>query len=114
LGKFLHIKECLRYEVKHFSLAAVREFTPSGPIPLCLQGFPAMSALEDGMHDGVVVDVDERDDDTIALDIALSRGAHKGEVVHVRATRNERDALSWLGLPVVVIVDGATIRVRRD
>jgi hypothetical protein len=73
-----------------------------------------MSAIEDGTHDGVVIDVDERDDDTIALDIALSRGAHKGEVVRVRTTRTERDALTWLGLPVVVIVDGATVRVRVD
>jgi hypothetical protein len=114
LGKFLHIKECLKHKVKHFPLAAQGEFNGNGRNPLCLQGFFAMSALEDGTYDGVVVDVDEGDDDTIAIEVAISSGDHKGEVVRVRAARRGDGALTLLGLPVVLRVDGETIGVRVD
>jgi hypothetical protein len=61
--------------------------------------------LDDGVYDAFVVWAETRDDGSIALDLTITTGAHKGEVVSVRATRATRDAIDLVGMP-------CTLRVR--
>lgn len=61
--------------------------------------------LDDGVYDAFVVWAETRDDGAIALDLTVTTGAHKGDVVSVRATGAPRDAIDLVGLP-------CTLRVR--
>jgi hypothetical protein len=61
--------------------------------------------LDDGAYDAFIVWAETRDDGSIALDLTITIGAHKGDVVSVRATGAPRDAIDLVGMPV-------TLRVR--
>src|SRR6187200_1552062 len=69
-----------------------------------LQGFSLMQSLADGEYDGIVVDASDTGDGAVALEIAISSGAQKGNTVVVRARNIERDALNVLALPVTLKV----------
>jgi hypothetical protein len=59
-----------------------------------------VNALEDGIYDVLIIDADVVDqNDVVRLELAITTGAHKGEVVAVRATNLGTDALSLLALP---------------
>jgi hypothetical protein len=73
-----------------------------------------MDVLSPGTYEGLVVDVDELDDDAIAIEVALTTGARKGDTVRVRGPRARRDALELLGLPVSLVVTDEGIRVAFD
>jgi hypothetical protein len=61
--------------------------------------------LDDGSYEGLVVDVNE--DDGVVLSITIVAGAHKGEVVDVRAAGMHDDAVDLLAMPcVLTVVDG--------
>jgi hypothetical protein len=80
-----------------------------------LQGFPAV--LEDGVYDALVVDAsDANDEDDVAttLDLAITSGPRKGDVVSVRARRLPRDALELLATPVTLHVEEGQPRVVFD
>ena len=62
-------------------------------------------SLDDGVYDAFVVWAETRDDGSIALDLTITTGAHKGDVVSVRATSAPRDAIDLVGVP-------CTLRVR--
>jgi hypothetical protein len=65
--------------------------------------------LEDGNYDVVVVDADnDPSSNDMHLELALTTGARKGEVVRLRATHVDRDPLSLLGLPGTLVVVDAT------
>jgi hypothetical protein len=68
--------------------------------------------MSDGTYDAFVVWAETRDDDTIALDLTITTGAHKGEVVAVRAASAPRDALELVGLPCTLVVDNSQPRVK--
>lgn len=70
-----------------------------------------MSELSDGSHDVVVVDAREDEHGVVHLELAVTSGAHKGEVVHVAARSFARDALDVLGLPATVHVHEGVPRV---
>ena len=57
--------------------------------------------LPDGRYDVLVVDA-TADDDALAIEITILAGAHKGEVVGVRATGVKLDELDLLGLPAAL------------
>jgi hypothetical protein len=70
-------------------------------------------ALEDGSYDAFVVWADaihDTNDDTkddapaLAIDVTITTGAHKGEVVTVHARNLQRDALDLVGLPCTLHV----------
>ena len=61
--------------------------------------------LDDGVYDAFVVWAETRDDGSTALDLTVTTGAHKGDVVSVRATGTPRDAIDLVGMP-------CTLRVR--
>jgi hypothetical protein len=60
--------------------------------------------LEDGLYDALVVDATS-DGETMSLDLTILGGAHKGEVVSVRATGLDVDDVEILGMPGTLIVE---------
>ena len=60
--------------------------------------------LADGVYDAFVVWAETRDDGAIALDLTITSGARKGDVVSVRATNAPRDAMELVGVPCMLHV----------
>jgi hypothetical protein len=60
--------------------------------------------LEDGQYDALVVDA-IADGETMALELTILGGAHKGEVVSVRATGLALDDIDVLGMPGTLVVE---------
>jgi hypothetical protein len=60
--------------------------------------------LPDGTYDVLVVDASD-DGNALAIEITIVGGAHKGEVVGVRATGFEGDAIDLLGMPGTLRVE---------
>jgi hypothetical protein len=60
--------------------------------------------LADGVYDAFVVWAETRDDGAIALDLTITTGARKGDVVSVRATSAPRDAIDLIGMPCTLRV----------
>ena len=61
--------------------------------------------LDDGVYDAFVVWAETRDDGALALDLTITTGARKGDVVSLRATDAPREAIDLVGVP-------CTLRVR--
>jgi hypothetical protein len=61
--------------------------------------------LMDGVYDAFVVWAETRDDGALALDLTITTGERKGDVVSVRATDAPGDAIDLVGVP-------CTLRVR--
>jgi hypothetical protein len=60
--------------------------------------------LADGVYDAFVVWAETRDDGALALDLTITAGARKGDVVSVRATNAPRDAIDLVGIPCTLRV----------
>jgi hypothetical protein len=72
-----------------------------------------MQPLSDGIYDVLVIDVHE-DDENIAtshLEVVIASGAHKGEVVRVRAERLSHDSMTLLGVPATLTVSDGQPRL---
>ena len=69
--------------------------------------------LPDGAYDVLVVDA-TNDDDTIAIEITIISGAHKGEVVAIRASGLHVDELDLLGMPGTLHVEEGVPRFAVD
>jgi hypothetical protein len=67
--------------------------------------------LADGVYDAFIVWAEERDDGAIALDLTITTGAHKGDVVSVRATDAPRDAIALVGTPCTLHVSAGQPRI---
>ena len=65
----------------------------------------------DGVYDAFVVWADTRDDGAIALDLTITAGARKGDVVSVRATNAPRAAIDLVGMPCTLHVREGEPRV---
>ncbi len=63
-----------------------------------------MHAFEDGDYDGFIVWADARDDDRVALDITITAGARKGDVVSVSARALHGEPVALVGLPCTLRV----------
>lgn len=62
--------------------------------------------IDDGNYDAVIVDAED-DGDAVTVEVVVAAGPRKGDVVRVRATGLDRDALDLLGVPVTLrVVDG--------
>lgn len=73
-----------------------------------------MSALDDGTYDVIVVDAVARDDGTIAIDLAVSSGSHRGDVITVNASGIDRDCIDLLAMPATLVVTGGRPRLTLD
>jgi hypothetical protein len=64
-----------------------------------------MQPLVDGSYSVIVVDaVEDTERDDVNLDLAITQGPTKGEVVRVRASSLKRSAVDLLGLPATLVV----------
>lgn len=70
-----------------------------------------MHKLDDGTYDAFIVWAEARDDG-VALECTITTGVHRGDVINiVTSTFATRDALSLVGLPCTLHVNGDSIRV---
>jgi len=60
--------------------------------------------LEDGLYDALVVDA-SANGAAMALDLTILGGAHKGDVVSVRAAGLDLDDVDILGMPGRLVVE---------
>ena len=65
--------------------------------------------LSDGTYDAFIVDA--RDDEEISramhIELAITSGARKGDVITMRAANMQRDAIALIGMPATLrVVDG--------
>ena len=67
--------------------------------------------LADGVYDAFVVWAELRDDGALTIDLTITTGAHKGDVVWVRAATAPRDALDLVGLPCTLRVSAGEPRI---
>ena len=65
-----------------------------------------MSALEDGTYDVMVVDARNDADGAMTIDLAVSSGPHRGDVVTVHAVQSRHTWMDLLGAPGTLIVTG--------
>ena len=65
--------------------------------------------LSDGTYDVFIVDAREDEEFLRAmhLELAITSGARKGEVINMRATNMQRDVIALVGMPATLrVVDG--------
>ena len=69
--------------------------------------------LGDGIYDALIIDgrVDNDDARVATLELTITRGDNKGDVVAVRVTDLARDPVDALGLPATLIVEHGVPRV---
>jgi hypothetical protein len=71
-----------------------------------------MNELEDGSYDVFIIDAEEdASRGAMRLELTITRGEHKGEVVSVTAPRDIGDEVELLGLPGVLEVTDGVPRV---
>jgi len=69
--------------------------------------------LRDGTYNVFIVDAEQASgqQDALRLELAVTDGAHKGDVVNVIAQHLHVDAVQVLGLPATLIVEDGEPRV---
>jgi hypothetical protein len=72
----------------------------------------ALTVLEDGTYDAIVVDTEVRDDGAVVVSLAIAAGSHRGEMVDLRAEQMRGDPVDLLGVPATITVEGGVPRVR--
>jgi hypothetical protein len=73
-----------------------------------------MDAFEDGIYDVVVVEAEEHSDDAIALQLAISSGPRRGDLVSITATGLGRSWMDLLALPATLTVSGGEPKLTFD
>ncbi|MEY2568361.1 MAG: hypothetical protein QOE35_2890 [Actinomycetota bacterium] len=63
--------------------------------------------LEDGTYDAFIIDARENKEISRAMtiEVTITSGARKGEVMTVRATNVQRDAIALIGMPATLRVE---------
>ena len=69
--------------------------------------------LANGTYDAIVVDA-ERVEDDVRLELTITAGTNKGEVVAVRATNLTMDPIDALGIPARIVVANNSPRVELE
>lgn len=64
----------------------------------------AVLQLADGSYDALIVDASAEGDE-LAIELTILSGAHKGEIVALRATGLDLDEVDALGLPGTLHVE---------
>ena len=73
-----------------------------------------MGPIADGTYDVFVVDAESTDDGAVRLELTITTGPSKGEVVSLRAEGLGRDAIDVLGMPATLVVTDGVPTVRID
>ena len=67
-----------------------------------------MSELPDGEYSIFIIDAEIHDDDELRVELTITSGEFKGEVLAVRASHLRADPLELMGMPGTLFVrDGA-------
>jgi hypothetical protein len=75
----------------------------------------AVIPLEDGTYEVIVVDAQSSPDDAVAhLEVTVTSGPHKGEVVRLAAQHLSTDPLALLGLPATLRVEEGVPALQLD
>ncbi len=69
-------------------------------------------SLQDGVYDALVVDAEERDQGTVAVELTIVAGPAKGEVVALVSSGWSGDPLDLLGVPATLTVRDGEPSVR--
>ena len=77
------------------------------------KGF-GVPTLDDGNYDAIVVDAVEQPDGTMTIELALSSGPHRGEVVNLNAAHIGRTWIDLLASPATLIVRDGMPRLTFD
>jgi hypothetical protein len=70
--------------------------------------------LPDGTYDVLIVDAETGDDGSVGVELAITSGEHKGEVVRLRGRFPGRDELDLLAAPATLVVSDGQPRVTLD
>ena len=70
--------------------------------------------LADGSYDALIVDAHTEEDGTVRVEITITTGEHKGEVVQLRGRFPGRDELDLLASPATLVVSEGQPRVTLD
>jgi hypothetical protein len=73
-----------------------------------------VEALPDGTYDVMVVDVERDEQDLVRIDVVVTAGSHRGEVVSLRASSIRQDPLRLMGLPARLEVKNGTPDLQID
>mgnify|MGYP000036977582 CR=1 FL=1 len=96
---------------KHLQSATMSEHTdPDRPPADRGTGVP----LEDGVYDALVLDAEEVPDGGTVVELTITAGEHKGEVLSLASTTPLGDPIDLLGTPATVTVTFGTPSVRFD
>ena len=70
--------------------------------------------LADGTYDALIVDASTDDDGTVHVEITITAGAHKGEVVQLAGRFAGKDELDLLAAPATLVVSDGQPRLTLD
>ncbi|MEA3056644.1 MAG: hypothetical protein QOD30_2076 [Actinomycetota bacterium] len=70
--------------------------------------------LADGSYDALIVDARTEDDGSFRVELTITTGEHKGEVVELRGRFPGRDELDLLAAPATLVVSEGQPRVTLD
>ncbi|HEX4906743.1 MAG TPA: hypothetical protein VFU93_14890 [Acidimicrobiales bacterium] len=70
--------------------------------------------LPDGRYDVLIVDARADDDGTVHVDVTVTSGAHKGDVVAIRGRFPGTDELDLLAAPATLVVSDGQPTVTLD
>ena len=71
-----------------------------------------MNAFADGEYDVIVIEAREDGDDVVHLEVAVSSGTHRGEVVVLKARHFALSLIDVLGRPGTLVVSNGEPRLR--
>jgi hypothetical protein len=70
-----------------------------------------VGVLPDGIYDAFVVWAETVAEDALSIELTVTAGTHKGEMVSVRMRDSQRHPLDLVGLPCRLIVEGGQPRL---
>lgn len=73
-----------------------------------------MEPLPDGVYDVMILDVEAAERQQARVDVVITAGSHRGEVVSLRMSPMQRDPLGLMGLPASLRVSDGTPALEMD
>jgi hypothetical protein len=70
--------------------------------------------LEDGTYDALVLDAHGDDDDIVHLEVTITSGAHKGEVLRIAGRFPGTTEIDLLAAPATLVIENGEPRLSID
>jgi hypothetical protein len=104
LMMLFYMKEVLARQVKHSPIARMSRRDQDA----------CMRAFDDGRYDVFIIDANDDEDGATRIELTVTTGARKGEVIALTARNIAADAVSLMGLPATLMVEHGTPRLVLD